>query len=189
MTLHVDLHPADSGGKRCSVAGCERQTRNPTAEWCELHYSRWRYHGDVHWTPPSAADRLWRRVDRQRPSGCWLWLGKTTNGYGYIRVEQRLVTTHRFAYELLVGPIPAGLELDHLCRTRHCCNPMHLEPVTKTENIRRGDSAAGLNARKTHCPSGHEYSAENTYRSPAGARYCRECSRQQHRRAYEAAAC
>lgn len=80
---------------------------------------------------------------------------------------------HRVAYEEIMGPVPEGLELDHLCRTRSCVNPSHLEPVTHRENMNRGDVAT---RRKTHCPKGHPYDEENTgiYN---GYRNCRACAR------------
>lgn len=91
---------------------------------------------------------------------------------------------HRFSYELHKGPIPAGLVLDHTCSTPACVNPDHLEPVTGSENARRSHQRGkyvnnGAHfAAKTHCPEGHEYSAENTYVNPKGSRICRECARQ-----------
>lgn len=76
-------------------------------------------------------------------SGCWIWQGNTNNGKGYFRVSHRgeRIYVHRWYYERFVGPIPEGLQLDHLCRNRNCCNPEHLEPVTQAENLRRGIEA------------------------------------------------
>ena len=110
-------------------------------------------------------------------NGCWLWQGgKNTEGYGYIRVGGRQISVHRAAYLDRVGPIPAGLELDHLCRVRHCCNPAHLEPVTGRENLHRSPvTLARLNAVKTHCPQGHPLSGENLAIS-CGRRVCRVCN-------------
>ena len=91
-------------------------------------------------------------------NGCWIWqgaVGKT--GYGYVRHEGRTTTTHRVAYVEAKGPIPDGLEIDHLCRTRPCCNPDHLEAVTTQVNSHRGISLAAQNVKKTHCPKGHPY--------------------------------
>ncbi len=84
---------------------------------------------------------------------------------------------HRVAYELSVADIPDGLELDHLCRVRHCVNPSHLEPVTPHENWARGQAISILNAQKTHCPQGHAYDEANTYISGRGIRGCRACNR------------
>lgn len=81
------------------------------------------------------------------PNGCWLWTGCRSNGYGQIGMDGRMMLAHRLAYELIIGPIPTGLHIDHLCRTPLCVNPAHLEPVTPAENIRRGDNAAAQRAR------------------------------------------
>lgn len=113
------------------------------------------------------------RVDA---NGCWIWQRSTLKaGYGCIRVEGKTRTVHSVAFELFEGEVPEGLELDHLCRVRACCNPMHLEPVTHRENILRGASRAAK-AAVTHCPRGHAYDASNTYRYQ-GRRFCRACQR------------
>lgn len=105
-------------------------------------------------------------------SGCWLWTGYINSG-GYGR--------HRAIYKKTVGEVPKGMDLDHLCRVRCCVNPYHLEPVTRSENLRRGDNGKIIRARaaaKTHCPKGHEYNEENTYRHPCnGGRGCFACRR------------
>lgn len=130
-------------------------------------------------------DRFWTKVDRSKPYGCWPWLGLTfPTGYGHTTIlgEQY---AHRLAYKLVVGPIPRGLTIDHLCRNRICANPAHLEPVTYRENVLRSPIApAAINARKTHCRQGHAYSGENLLlRNHGRARICRACrnarSRQQ----------
>lgn len=107
--------------------------------------------------------------------GCWEWTGKRgANGYGVIWHQGREYYAHRVFYTALAGPVPAGLDLDHLCRVRHCVNPSHLEAVTRGENVLRGQSPVAQNAKKTHCPKGH--SLADAYIS-RGARECRTCKK------------
>lgn len=111
-------------------------------------------------------------------TGCIEWTGALTRaGYGQIRVSSgKRVGAHRVAYGLAKGPIPDGLELDHLCRVRHCINANHLEPVTRRENQRRGVSPAAMNARKASCLRGHPLEGENLILSKDGERRtCRKC--------------
>lgn len=98
-------------------------------------------------------------------SGCWEWTAnKGRDGYGHTTVNSRMCVAHRAVYEILIGPIPAGLTLDHLCRNTSCVNPEHLEPVTIRENVLRSEiHFASINVKKTHCPQGHPYTKENTY--------------------------
>ena len=119
--------------------------------------------------------RFWERV--MKTDGCWSWLGHHAwNGYARVSWRGRNTAAHRVAYELLIGPIPDGLTLDHLCRNRGCVNPFHCEPVTNGENVLRGEGPPAQNARKTHCKNGHPYTEENTYRSPtSGWRKCKVC--------------
>ena len=118
-------------------------------------------------------DKL-RQFDRV--GDCWVWTGSINrDGYGTLGAgpgESRLA--HRRVYEALIGPIPDRLELDHLCRVRHCVNPDHLEPVTHAENMRR----AGLLVGRTECRRGHDLAEVGVYVYPAtGLRGCRECRR------------
>jgi len=122
-------------------------------------------------SPATLTDRFWAKVRKDKATDCWEWAGAlNSGGYGQWAVQGRSRSVHRVAYEALVGPIPEGLTIDHLCQNKVCCNPAHLEPVTAAENRRR---AARL---ITHCPAGHEYTPENTLRNGAGHRYCRACS-------------
>jgi hypothetical protein len=116
-----------------------------------------------------------------------MWIGcKTKNGYGRMHVGSRYegndrnVLAHRVAYELARGPIPDGLQVDHICRTRSCINPDHLELVTQRENILRGEGGSARNARKTHCIRGHELMPPNLRIGPDGARCCRACERRKY---------
>lgn len=127
-------------------------------------------------------DRFWPKVNRDGADGCWLWTASLNDaGYGQIyNGAGRPERAHRVAYELLVGPIPPGLHLDHLCRVRHCVNPAHLEPVTIAENNRRAAAAAVPGARrKTHCRNGHAFTPGNTRMDPSGFQRCRTCERAQ----------
>lgn len=114
------------------------------------------------------------RVD---PGGCWLWTAaQDQKGYPLFAWHRVLVKAHRFAYERMVGPIPKGLTLDHLCRVRNCVNPEHLEPVTNRVNVLRGRGVTAVNAIKTHCLRGHPLSGYNLYTPPGtNWRACRTC--------------
>lgn len=127
------------------------------------------------------AERLWSLFVVNPETGCWLWTNRLNAcGYGTVSAQRKHMLAHRAMYELLVGPIPEGLELDHLCRVRHCVNPAHLEPVDHLTNVRRGQG----NGRKTHCPRGHLYSPENTRIDRRGCRLCKECQRIHGRASY-----
>lgn len=124
----------------------------------------------------SIHERFWQYVSPEPNSGCWLWDGPADRrGYGNIMVAGRKhKLAHRIGYELLVGPIPNGLVLDHLCRTPSCVNPEHLRCVTNRENVLCGIGRSAENARKTYCAAGHEYTLDNIY-SHSGRRHCRKC--------------
>jgi hypothetical protein len=125
----------------------------------------------------------------QKTGMCWLWTAwLDRNGYGRFWLDGRNLGAHRVAYELFVGPIPAGLEIDHLCRVRNCVNPEHLEPVTTAENVRRGTSAnviRELARDRTSCRKGHPYVEENLYIDRKGNRGCLTCKKDGARRYYE----
>lgn len=126
------------------------------------------------------------------PGDCWPWLGfKTKDGYGRFVLDGRkghrkTVAPYRALWEHLNGPMPEGLEPDHTCNNRGCCNPEHVEPVTHAENMRRAAERRRLEGRKTarlarprptHCPGGHKYTPENTKISTQNAIQCRACNR------------
>lgn len=130
--------------------------------------------------------RFWAKVALPNMDGCMLWTACLTPlGYGRFAItEKRLIGAHRLAYQLLVGPTPDGLVLDHLCRVPACVAPDHLELVTQRVNVLRGEGTPARNAVKTHCDSGHEYTEANTHVDARGWRECRACSRARGRRAY-----
>lgn len=118
--------------------------------------------------PPRMAAKVAVAAD-----GCWLWTGAlASNGYGSVGHGGRIHSAHALAYRLLVGAVPDGLQLDHLCRERRCCNPTHLEPVTAAENVRRARILI------IACPKGHAYDDANTRINKRGQRSCKECSRE-----------
>jgi hypothetical protein len=128
------------------------------------------------WTRPVWPDRFWAKV--QRGPGCWQWLGTATkknDGYGQIRLNGRMVVAHRVAYELVIGPVPPGKSIDHLCRNRLCVNPAHLEAVSPYENFLRGQSPLVDRRRQTHCKRGHPLSGENLRIEKTGSRRCVTC--------------
>ena len=132
-------------------------------------------------SPSALPERLTAKIIVAQ-NGCWLWHGaKTSSGYGNVMVgsrrdgSRRYVKAHRLVYEFLRGPIPAGTELDHLCRTPVCVHPLHVEAVTHKINVNRGNG----HGHETHCPRGHEYSPDNTYIN-RGKRYCRHCAKDKY---------
>lgn len=119
--------------------------------------------------------RFWDKVHVD-PDGCWLWTAAEKFGYGCFFFDGRMVQAHRFAYELVVGEIPEGLVIDHLCQIKLCVRPDHLEAVTHRENVLRSPRGfAAINARKNECHRGHPLSGDNLYLRPTGARECKEC--------------
>lgn len=135
-------------------------------------------------------DNLLNRMEPQ-PDGCIYFTGAlNADGYGHLRINGKDARAHRASYELHVGPIPEGYELDHTCHDpercrvppcphRRCVNWEHLQPVSRQTNHQR--SGAGMrNADKTHCPRGHPYDDENTYRTPEGRRQCRRCKKDRY---------
>lgn len=117
-------------------------------------------------------ERIAEKISPEPMSGCWLYTGTLWNGYGYAydKHSQKTKPVHRVVYGLLVGAIPPGLTIDHLCRNRACVNPHHMEAVTIKVNALRGTSPTAINARKQRCVRGHEYSHRNE-----DQRFCRKC--------------
>lgn len=124
---------------------------------------------------PSAEDRFHANYVINRETACWEWTARLDrDGYGHLRVDGPRHLAHRFAYTMLVGPIPEGLTIDHLCRVRHCVNPEHMEPVTRAVNTLRGVSFSAQLAKQVACKRGHVFDEANTYRWH-GYRICRTC--------------
>lgn len=144
---------------------------------CEKHYRRYRKSGTVETS--LIANPLARYEENQ--TGCWIWTGpKYPNGYGKTsRDVHGTRIAHRALYMELVGEIPEGHDLDHLCRVRECVNPSHLEPVNRSENIQRGWAARS----DGKCAAGlHDMSLPGAWYRNGAARTCRECWRIRYRK-------
>ncbi len=157
----------------CSVPQCREP--HDSKGYCGRHYMVWRRHGDPLWKQPTLSELFWRKV--VEAGDCWLW---TASGKQYGKFGGEGGLAHRFAYEDMVGPIPDGLTIDHLCNNKRCVNPSHLEPVSMAENIRRADLFYGIRSAVTQCPHGHSYDEANTARRN-GRRHCRACDRERAR--------
>lgn len=143
--------PRKNAKKPCSIDGCDRPTFG--YGWCATHYMRWKKYGDTSFVKVIKGDtvrRFWSNVNQDGPvpvyaphlGPCWLWRGRPeANGYGVLKVDGKSRKAHRYSYELLVGPIPEGLEIDHLCRVKNCVRYTHLEAVPPLENQRRAAEA------------------------------------------------
>lgn len=146
--------------------------------------------------PRPVAERFWRLVDRLGPDECWIWRGgKNAFGHGTVWDGSQTAAAHRVAWELLVGPIPPSLHLDHFrmnpgprnapC-SRACVNPAHLEPVAGRVNVLCGNGPSARGARQTACIHGHPFDEENTRRNCRGERVCRACDNARAARYYAA---
>lgn len=175
--------------RKCSVDGCE--SPHDSRGYCRSHLGKLVRTGTTNGVAMDLPSRVWRKVAKGGPGECWQWVGaKNHLGYGSIHIDRDTGRrmAHRVVYELIKGAIPEwSTDLDHLCRTPSCVNPDHLEPVTHRENMLRAPwTAIQFQAAKTHCPHGHEYTDENTYRKRNGARECRTCRTERARRWREA---
>lgn len=170
----------------CFVDYCDRVERGRTG-LCENHYAR-RGRGELEWWLPSqkeksGEERFLGKVNKlggfadfsdprvrigPEDGECWIWTGTASKGYGSLRHQSVDHKAYRFSYELYVGPIPSGLQIDHLCRRTLCVHPRHLEPVTPRENR--------IRAVLPECKRGHEYIEGSFYLKKNGSRQCKECN-------------
>lgn len=160
----------------CSIEGCDSPVKS--RGWCRKHYLRWHRHGSPYGSAsiPEDLEERFRSKVEVRDDGCHIWVGsRLPRGYGRFGREY----AHRFGYELAKGPIPEGLQIDHLCRNTSCVNPDHLEAVTPLENNRRMREVTPL---PEACPNGHPYEGDNLYVNGKGARECRTCRHDAQRR-------
>lgn len=122
-------------------------------------------------------DKLLDGIKKDPITQCWNWIkGKTSCGYGALYINKKQISSHRLSYFLYKGKIPKRLEIDHLCRNRACCNPNHLEAVTRRINLLRGETLPARNASVTHCPKGHRYTKTNLVKNRPN-RVCKQCNR------------
>lgn len=173
---------------QASKAGTAAKLRAATVKQCREcgksyspQYGQWLAFKKSKYCSPDCAkhgqqqtiDMLFSRVRIDALTGCHVWTGYLNNaGYGMARAYGRKQLTHRVVWEYKNGPVPEGLQLDHICRNKACCNPEHLRAVTAQVNTLASDNLCAVNARKTHCPKcGGEYDARNK----RGARFCRAC--------------
>ena len=126
---------------------------------------------------------LMRFAEKVQSEGdCWCWTaGLVGGGYGQFHHDGKPNYAHRWLYERAIGPVDPKMTLDHLCRTRRCVRPDHLEVVTRGENVLRGVSPAANAARATHCPAGHAYAGPNVSMKKDGSRRCATCHRERER--------
>lgn len=186
----------------CSAPDCEALAKYRAACLCNKHWQRLQRLGRLEL--PTIEERFWSKVEKT--NGCWFWIAAIdAAGYGrFVWPGGQLA--HRFAYELLIGPIPEGLDLDHQCHNadktcaggdkcphRRCVNPVHLEPATRSTNNRRGRTGEiHIGTKRTHCKRGHELTPDNVYTYPkpnkgqrALRRQCRICQRAREARNYQ----
>ena len=139
----ADREGVDVDNPTCTIDGCAKVKKYAKLGWCNMHYARWRNSGTTSsFKDLTAEERFLAYVDKDAPSGCWIWNGGQSRGYGFFRPPNgKQGTAYRYSYELYVGQVPEGFQIDHLCRVKLCVNPDHLEAVTQAENLRRGHRA------------------------------------------------
>lgn len=171
--------------KNCVVPDCGRKYE--ALGYCHSHYAQFRRTGvapTLPFTPQTDETRFLEKVTKL-PSGHWIWTGGTSSEgrYGTATFAKRLHPAHRVAWMLWRGSIPDDMVIDHLCRKTLCVNPDHLEPKSQHANILCGESPSALNAAKTHCIRGHEFTPENIQVTTHGGRQCIACLRSEEGRA------
>lgn len=171
-SLQHAANPTPRGRAPLCACGCGDRTSTVRTEYIRGHRPR---------IDPRV--RFWSKIDKRGPEECWEWTAALMgNGYALFRVSDHepKIMAHRYAYQDVVGPIPDGLTIDHLCKNRACCNPAHMEVVTRGENaIRGGGTKAAVAVRKAKadraCPSGHPRTPEHARKGPDGYWRCRTC--------------
>lgn len=183
-------HAVSWAGATCKQDHCTSPVMS--VGYCTAHYKRFRRYGDASIKRPTkpAAERFWAKVDKRGPDECWPWTaGTSPQGYGGFHPKHgETVLAHRYAYESEHGPIEGDDVVDHMCHNgqdcppgpckhRLCCNPGHLDPTSRPDNVNRSHNS---NIQKTHCPRGHAYTPNNTRihtKSNTTGRSCRACAR------------
>lgn len=164
----------------CDVDGCHKPSH--CRGWCKTHYERWRTSGTTDRRPTPTPRERFDRSYRVDTDGCWRWTGEIThNGYGRLLLSSSgnrhvRMQAHKWIARQVFGEFGDDMQVDHLCKTRSCVNPAHLEVVTAKENNRRSGSPSAGKARQTHCIRGHDFADPAIlYVTPDGRRQCRPC--------------
>ena len=172
--------------RTCNITGCDTLVGPKGARgMCHKHYDGMRKRGEIEVAPRlSPTERLQSGLVAM-PNGCIEWTRSTVRGgYGQIKVNGKQLKTHRFAWELVNGPIPAGMDICHHCDNPPCCNVEHFFLGTGADNMADRDAKGRHGqSKKTHCPQNHPYDEANTYVTPKGARNCRTCKRDRREQA------
>ncbi len=161
--------------RACQETGCDRPVSS--RGWCAMHYQRWQKHRDLSRGIAPFPARFWSKVTKTET--CWIWTSTFNHaGYGQFTLDGRTRRAYQLAYIEAFGPIPAGLEVHHVCANRACVNPAHLEAVTHRTNLLHSDGPTAVNARKAVCIRGHALDGLQS----SGTRRCRTCLREDQRR-------